>query len=390
MIGSTLLAPRASSDSGTWHDGDDRWYGSVAPPTKAGIRVNEEVAMSYATIFACVNKRAKTIATLPVYVVRDLPGGRRERVSDHLVRKWFTTRFNPEAMAVPTRWAMMANLDLWGNAYFEILFDRFGRKPIGMVLLYSKYMTVDRDQDGDLVYIYREPGKDKVELEPRRVLHIAGFGYNGIVGLSVIGLHRETAAIGLATTEFRAGFLGSGATAGTVITRPADAVKLTPVAEQNIVNSFNANHAGSGNAFKTALLSEGMTLGSIGMSMDDAQFVELSRYDRETWCGVYDVPPSMIHDNTRSTYTNAEQQAIQWVMGSLLPACVLIESSVDATFFDGTDLHLKINTDGLRRGDFKTRMHGYYTGRNSGLYCTNDMRRQIGRASCRERVSDYV
>jgi len=85
----------------------------------------------------------------------------------------------------------------------------------------------------------------------------------------------------------------------------------------------------------------------------------------------------MIHDNTRSTYTNAEQQALQWVKGSLLPVCVLVESAVDATLLsDEPDLHLKHNLEGLLRGDFKSRMEGYSVGRTAGLYCTNDMRRQ--------------
>ncbi len=376
MFGSTLLAPRADGGFATQGPGDDYWYRSRGAPTTAGVNVSEESAMGFPIIFTIVSKKSKAIATLPVHVFRDLPGDRKEKVADNPVQRMFTVRFNDEALAVPTRWAMMVNVMLWGNAYFEVIRNTMTGEVLAMRLLYSRYMTVDRDrQTSRLVYNYREPGAPPVSLPPEAVLHIAGMGFNGLVGMSVIGMVRGAAAMGLATTEFRAAFLGNGATTGLVVSRPNGVPELSDTAGIKLVNDIDERHQGSSQAFRTILLREGMTLDTIGMPMVDAQFVELSRYDRETWCGIFDVPPSIIHDNTRSTYDNNEQQGIQWTTGSLAPDCVLIESAIKATFFDGTDFYLKHNLDGLQRGDFKSRHAGYMTGRNGGWYSRNDIRR---------------
>lgn len=374
MIGSTLLAPRADGGWATRPAHDDYWYAPRGQPTVAGVEVTEELAMSYATIFACVNKLSKTLATLPVHVFLDLPDGRRQNMPKHPVRRMFNVRFNDEALAVPTRWAMMANLLLWGNAYFEVLRNQITGEPMAMRLLYSRYMTVERDaQTGRLVYKYREPGQPPVDLPPQRVLPISGLSFNGLVGLSVIGFMRETAALGIATTQYREAFLGNGAAPGIVIERPGDAPDLTGRAGENLVNDFDEKHKGSGKAFRTTLLREGMTLKTIGMSQVDAQFVELSRLTDQHICAGFDVQPPKVQDYSRATYDNLEQANMDWKVDSLIPWCVLTENAVNATLLDEPH-YLKHNLDGLARGDIKSRHEAYWLGRQSGLYDTDECR----------------
>ena len=374
MIGATLLAPRADGGFATYPPDHNYWYGSRGAPTVSGVEVSEELSMTFSTVFACVNKLSKTLATLPVHVFVDLPDGRRQNMPKHPVRRMFNVRFNDEALAVPTRWALYVNLLLWGNAYFEVLRNQITGEPMAMRLLYSRHMTVDRDkQTRRLTYEYREPGQIKVDLPPERVLHIAGLSYNGVVGLSVIGFMRETAGLGIASEEYRAAFLGNGAAPGIVIERPGDAPELTGSAGENLVNDFDDKHRGSGKAFRTTLLREGMTLKTIGMSQVDAQFVELSRLTDQHICAGFDVQPPKVQDYSRATYDNLEQANMDWKVDSLIPWCVLTENAVNATLLDEPH-YLKHNLDGLARGDIKSRHEAYWLGRQSGLYDTDECR----------------
>lgn len=375
MFGQAILGSQ-KPDGGfaTYPPDHDYYFTPRGAPTVSGVNVSEESAMGLDTVFACVNKLSKTIATLPVHVYKRLPGDRKENIPDHPVRRMFTVRPNDEALAVPTRWAMMANLLLWGNAYFEVLRDRRGT-PLAMALLLSRYMTVERDkQTGQLVYEYRAPGEGPVGLGPERVWHIPGMGYDGLVGQSVIGLARKAVGLGLAATQFREAFLGNAASPGLVLKRPKDAGSLSPEAGNQLVNSIDEKIKGSGNAFRTIFLREDMSLETIGMPQKDAQFVELTRYDTERICGIFDVPPAMIHDNANASYNTMEQQGLQWSIGSLTPPCVLIENAADAVLLDD-DHYMKHNLDGLQRGDFKSRQEGCMTGRQGGWLDTNDCRR---------------
>lgn len=375
MIGATLLGPRDDGGFATYPPDHDYWYSPRGAPTVSGVEVSEELAMTFSTVFACVNKLSKTLATLPVHVFLDLPDGRRQNMPKHPVRRMFNVRFNDEALATPTRWAMYVNLLLWGNAYFEVLRNQITGEPMAMRLLYSRYMTVERDkQTMRLVYRYREPGQPPVDLPPERVLHIAGLSYNGLVGLSTVGFARETFGLGIGTTEYRAAFLGNGAPTGMVLERPVDAPSLSGPAGENLVNDFDDRHRGSGKAFRTALLREGMTLKTIGMPMKDAQFVEqVQLTDRQVY-GIFDVQPPKVQDYTRATYDNLEQANMDWKTDSLIPWCVLTENAANATLL--TEPHyLKHNLDGLARGDIKSRYEAYSRGRQNGILATNDCRR---------------
>ncbi|NQT41301.1 MAG: phage portal protein [Planctomycetes bacterium] len=344
----------------------DYWYTPRAGPTVAGVAVNEDSSLTYATVFACVNKLAKTLATLPARVYERRGDQRIER-PEHWLNEVWTVRFNEETLALAGREAILANLMLWGNGYAETLTTNRGR-PAGLIPLYSRYMHPVRSRETrKLEYEYRPQSDPDRMLTPAQVLHVPGLSLNGIVGFSVIGYQRTTVAMGMAATKHGASFYGNSAIPGVVLKRPVDAPELSEDAAREVLAKWNEDFMTPGKSYRTALLEEGTEATTIGMPLKDAQFLESRQFQRVEICGIFDVPPSKIHDDTRSTFSNVEQKNMDWRTDSLVPWCVRLEQAVGAKFLGGTPYYLKHNLEGLVRGDLAARSTYYQKMLRCGL-----------------------
>ncbi len=332
---------------------DDFWYSPVGRDSGTGVAVNEDIALTYATVYACVNKLSKTIATLPIHVFERTGPHSTENLPNHWLATVWREMFNPDSLATPAREAMMANLLLWGNAYCEIVPTRNGNSAVLYPLL-SREVTPVRLEDGTIGFEHRPLCGPMVTLPASRVLHIPGLSLNGITGLSVIGYNRLTVGVGLAQVNHEAQFLRNGAVPLTVLERPVDAPDWTDDARNRVLKDWKQDHGGQ-NRFSTALLEEGMTVRTIGMPHKDAEFLASREFNRTDICGIFDVPPSKIHKDDRSTFNNIEVKNHDWRSDSILPHAARIETAVRAKFFAGTGLYMRHNLDGLVRGDLKSR-----------------------------------
>lgn len=354
-----VFGPSASSVGRS--PADDFWYRPVLMPTQAGVDVNEDVALTHQTVYACVNKLAKSIATLPVHVYERLPNGNDRRAPEHWLQRLWQKAPNPEMSAASAREAFMANTLLWGNGVMEIQRTR-GGQPAYLWPLLTRFLTLKRDDNDTLYFEYNVPGEATRILSFDQVVNLAAFSTDGIVGRTPIQVARESVGLGLAARQFQSSFLKKGASPSVVLKHPGEVgTELSEPAAKRLINSFNEQHQGSANAGNAILLEEGTDITVIGMSLKDAQYLELGHALKEDICGMYDVPLSMIQDDKRATYANNEQKAIDWVVGSLLPWCVKIEAVVDNTLLNGGRRYfLKHELDGLMRGDTATRAE-YYT-----------------------------
>ena len=365
--------------SGGWVNrdpSDDYWYMQRGPKTQAGVNVSEDSAMAYVTVYACVAKRAKTIATLPITVVEKTAPKTRQPI-EHPLGELLSGWANPESTGLTVRETMMANLDLWGNAYVECKFDNDRRTLLSLIPLMSRDITPTRNEDGDLVYKHEPIGGEHRVLPAGDVWHIPGLSFNGITGLSPIGYNRETIGLGVAAGTMAASFFGNGAWAGGILKRDPEkqigGKPMTPEAGASLVASLEEKLRGPDKAFGIALLREGMTYEQlVSIPLVDAQFIELRKLQRIDICGIFDVPPSKIHDLENGTFNNVEQEDIGWVKDAILPASIRIEVSAKAKFFPDQPLFLRHNMAGLLRGDFKSQMEGFAIGRQWGIFSIND------------------
>lgn len=353
---------------------DDYWYQAVTGPTITGVAVDEDTAMTYATVFACVRVIAETIASLPLKVYEKIESGGKDDAPDHNLYDLLHVQPNPLMTSFQWREAVMAHVLLWGNAYSEISRDGTGR--IGALWpLNPSRMEIKSDDNNGIQYKYTPEGKNEaIFFDFDEIFHLPGLGYNGVSGKSPIQYHREAIGLGLASQELASRFFGNDASPPFVLKHPGH---LGEKAYDILQKNFQKTYGGLSNKFKFAILPEGMGIEKTGMPLAEAQFLETRRFQREEICGIYRVPPHLVGDLSRSTFSNIEQQSLDFVVNCIRPWLVRFEQAVLVKLFSRQDREsyfAEFNVDGLLRGDIQSRYNAYAIGRNWGWLSADDIR----------------
>ncbi|WP_097015248.1 phage portal protein [Anaerocolumna aminovalerica] len=347
--------------------------------TTAGKTVNERTAMQTTAVYACVRILAEAIAGLPLHVYRYRSDGGKERIPFHPLYHLLHDEPNPEMTSFVFRETLMSHLLLWGNAYAQVVRNGRGQTIALYPLLPSK-MDVSRASNGELVYTYYRdvdesglnPKGGYVTLRKDEVLHIPGLGFDGLIGYSPIAMAKNAIGMSLATEEYGAAFFANGANPGGVLEHPGVIKDI-----QRVKDSWNSAYQGSGNAHKVAVLEEGMKFQAIGIPPEQAQFLETRKFQINEIARIFRVPPHMVGDLEKSSFSNIEQQSLEFVKYTLDPWVIRWEQSLQQTLLLPSEkvvLFIKFNLDGLLRGDYQSRMNGYSVGRQNGWMSANDIR----------------
>ncbi len=362
---SRLLKPRASPKNSSYGSAYSFFFGS----TSSGKAVNERTAMQTTAVYACVRILAETIASLPLHTYKYTAGG-KEKAVNHQLYYLLHDEPNPEMTSFVFRETLMSRLLLWGNAYAQIIRDGRG-KVLALYPLLPDRMTVERTTDAQLYYEYRKD-TGYVILRPEDVLHIPGLGFDGLIGYSPIAMSKNAIGMAIATEEYGAKFFANGANPGGVLEHPG--VVKDPA---RIRESWNAVYQGSGNAHRVAVLEEGMKFQPIGIPPEQAQFLETRKFQINEIARIFRIPPHMIGDLEKSSFSNIEQQSLEFVKYTLDPWVVRREQAMQRALLspgEKKDYFIKFNVDGLLRGDYQSRMNGYAVGRQNGWMSSNDIR----------------
>jgi HK97 family phage portal protein len=338
--------------------------------TAAGKLVNEGTALQATAVYSCVRILAESLAGLPVHIYRYTDGG-RERVTDHPLSFLLHSQPNPDMTSFVFRETLMAHILLWGNGYAQIVRDGRGR-ALSLNPLLPDRIAVGRTDKGEKFYTL-DPNGDAKKLRKEEVLHIPGLGFDGLIGYSPIAIAKNAVGMAMATEEYGATFFGNGAHPGGVLEHPG--VMKDP---KRVKESWNAAYQGSLNANRVAVLEEGMKYHAIGIPPEQAQFLETRRFQLNEIARIFRVPPHMIGDLEKSSFSNIEQQSIEFVKYTLDPWVVRWEQALQSSLLLPSErdaLFIKFNLDALLRGDYTNRMNGYATARQNGWMSANDIRR---------------
>ena len=346
----------------------------------SGERVDEKSAMQIATVYACVRLLAETVAGLPLHLYRSKDSGSaKERATDHPLYKLLYRQPNPEMTSFSFREVMMTHLLLWGNCYAQIVRD--GKNGIlGLYPLLPENMEIDRDEKGQIFYIYHaytdeKPGENNKDIYFRRdeIFHVPGLGFNGLVGFSPIAMMKNALGTTLAVEKYGSSFFKNGAQPSGVLEHPG--VLKDP---SKIRENWSAVYGGANNAHKVAVLEEGMQYKAISLPPEDSQFLSTRQFGVNEICRIFRVPPHMVQDLEHATFSNIEHQSIDFVVHTLTPWLVRFEQAIvkDLLMEEEQDEYFpKFNVDGLLRGDYQSRMQGYATGISNGFLSPNDVHR---------------
>ena len=340
--------------------------------SNSGIDVDEESALKISTVYACVKVISETIASLPLNLLKELTNGDAEKAKQHPLYSVLKDVPNSEMSSFTFREMLMTNLLLWGNAYALIKRNKNG-EIVELYPLKSKNMVVERDMTTNAIkYTYTNNRGITKTYSPKQIFHIPAFSFDGIIGVSPITYAREAMGLALATEEFGARFFGNGARPGGVLEHPG--VLKDP---EKLRESWNKVYQGTANSHKVAVLEEGMKYHEIGMSPEDSQFLQTRSFQIAEICRIFRVPPHMVGDLSRSTFSNIEHQSIDFVVHTIRPWLVRWEQAITRALLseeERTIYYAKFNVDGLMRGDFVTRMNGYAIARQNGWMSANEIR----------------
>ena len=345
--------------------------------TTAGKSVTERSAMQMTAVYSCVRILAEAIAGLPIHLYRYTDAGGKEKALDHPLYMLLHDEPNPEMSSFVFRETLMTHLLLWGNAYAQVIRNGKG-EVIALYPLMPNKMTVDRDANGQLYFQYQRSieevgGKsESVILKPSDVLHIPGLGFDGLVGYSPIAMAKNAIGLSMAAEEYGAKFYANGAAPSGVLEHPS--VLKDPA---KVRNSWNAAFGGSSNSHKVAVLEEGLKYTPISISPNEAQFLETRKFQIDEIARIFRVPPHMVGDLEKSSFSNIEQQSLEFVTYTLSPWMVRWEQSLSKALLseeEKVSYFFKFNVDGLLRGSYHERMQGYSVGIQNGFMCPNDVR----------------
>jgi HK97 family phage portal protein len=330
-------------------------------------------------VYSCVRVLSETVAQLPLFVYERLERGKR-RAYDHPLHAVLHDRPNPLMTAFGFWETLVGHVCLWGNGYAEIEYDNGGR-PVGLWPLRPDQMVDIRRAGYELNYVYQLPDGKQQVLQGWRVFHARGLSGDGIRGYSPIrDAARGLVGMGLAVEEFGARFFRNGARPGGILQHPG---VLDDDGFERLKATWQASYGGLSNAHRLAILEEGMTYQQVGVPPDEAQFLESMKFNRSQIASIYRVPPHMIGDLERATFSNIEQQSIEFKIFTMEPWLVRLQQTINMQLLGeegatpGAGRYFaEFLPDALLRGDTASRYQAHAIAIQNGWMSRNEVREQ--------------
>jgi HK97 family phage portal protein len=341
--------------------------------TAAGVPVSPDVAMRDATVYACIRIRSGLPATLPLDIKRRVDAKTREDASDTRVAQLL--RRKPNRWQTPSQFKRMlqAHNLLRGNGYAMIVWSR--GEPIEMIPMHPDRVKCEQLDDLSLKYTYTRRDGRTVILKQSEVFHLVGLTLDGVHGVTPMTYARETVGLSLAQMQAGASVFRNGPRASVVLEHPA---RLGEDGRANIRASLDEYRAGGDSEGKALILEEGMKIGDLSMTAEDAQWIESRKFSRTDLAMFWGVPPFLIGDTEKSTSwgSGIEQQTQGFLTFSAEDDLTMWEETIqrDLIVDPASPLYARYNRAALVKGDIKTRTASYASALQWGWLSPDEVR----------------
>lgn len=362
-----IIGPRAADPAM-----DDRYFQPVGRLATAGVTVTPDTAMKVSAVYRCVALLSNAFAALPYGTFRRLEKGRKE-IPDHEATQIFMVRPNPYQAPFVFKRLMMGHLVLRGNAYARIVDGSDGKEL--WPLHPDRISGPELLPSGRLRYKYLRPdtNQNEILMGGLDILHVSGLSTDGLRGLALSDNAMDSIGLALATEQYGSKLFSQGVRLAGVLKAEG---KLDDKARDYISRSFRENFGGQKGAHGVPVLEQGMEFQQIGMSADDAQFLETRKFEVSDIARWFGIPPHMVGDVERSTSwgSGIEAQSVQFVQYGLMPWLVLWEQEIERAFISEEDVYGRFNVSGLLRADAQARSQVQRTYVEIGVLSPNDVR----------------
>ena len=353
-------------DSRSWDYESGGWAGGGRNPS--GVRVDPESALRATVVLACVRVLSASVAGLPLHLYRRLASGGKELARENPLYRVLHTTPNEWQTSYEWRETLMLHLLTHGNAYCEI---RGAGESRQLIPLHPSRMKVDRLPTGRLRYTYREDGGASTVYSQDAVMHLRWLSDDGVNGMVPVEVAGDAIGFARALEIHGAAFFGNGARPGLVLTTDQ---MLSPEAAENTRNQWERAHRGPDRSHRVAVLQGGLKIDSFGGNNQESQFLESRRFAVEEVCRIYGVPPHLVGDLSRSSFSNIEQQSLDYVQNGLMPWLRRFESAITRDLLTDDETFAEFDVRGALRADAAGRSAFYSTMAQLGVFSVNEIR----------------
>lgn len=351
-------------------DTDDFWY-QESP--SMGRWASPDSAMGIGAVYACVDVYTRSAAVLPIGLYRRGKGTDRERVQDHPLAGILGLRPNGYMTHYQFIQLQLRHVLTGGNSYAQVMRNRRG-EVTRLLPLHPSRVTPRLNLDSGALEYEFQMGAEKRIFKAREILHFKALSHNGLLGVSPITEARLEFEVMEALNQQSATLFRNRSVPPLALIHPST---MTDQQSKRMRDSWQAAQTGA-NYGKAAVLEGGMRIERLGLSAEDAQFAERVQLSIQSAARIFGLPPHMIGELSKATFSNIEQQSIQYVVYSLLPWLKTMEESMMFTLLNPDEektYFIEFLVDGLMRGDFKTRQEGLAVQRQNGVITANEWRR---------------
>jgi len=354
------------------------WFQPVGMRTASGATVDATSALRLSAAYACIRILSESFAVLPFKLYKPSADGRSKTLqTQHWLVRLFTKK--PNRFQNPFEWREMlqGHLALRGNAYCQII-DGPGGSIAELLPIHPDRIQVERLENGSWRYRYTTLTGETEYFTRQEIWHIRGLSSDGVVGLSPIELEREVLGAALAAQDYGNRFFANDAKpTGGWIEVPGT---IADQAARDKLKDAVQGAASGVNRHKTMVLDRGMKYHEVGLTNKDSQFLESRQFSRTEICAIWRVPPHMVGDLSRATFSNIEQQSIDFWVGTMHPWTERWEAAIEALLIDTPDEDLCVEFDFRRllRGDAISRAAYSHSGVLDGWLTRNEARELEG------------
>ena len=341
----------------------------------------EMQAMKLPAVNACIEIISDSVAKMPIYL---MDGETRERVPDHPAVRLLTGRPTEALTAFDYHKLMESRRIAYGNAYALILRDKWGQ-PVELLPIAPGYMLPILDTNARLWYVGINPKTNEYrKFWPTDVLHYKAFSTDGLEGISYLRRGAETIEAALQAQRYESNYYRNGGQVGGILTTDTDlSPKPTTIGgekvdiKSKIRAEWESIHSGADNAYRIAVLDNGLKYTPLTATNRDAQFIESKAASVEDIARLFNIPFYKLGAGKESYAANT-QAAIEYIQRTLSPIVseheqedthkLLLESECSR------GLQLRRNMMGELRGDWTARAAWYKAMREIGAYSVDDIR----------------
>lgn len=348
------------------------WLWGMGNVTSSGKMVSFDDALKVTAIFCCVKILAEGISTLPLHLYKRLKPKGKERAWSHPLYEILHDVPNDNMDSAEYFSYAMVYLTMRGDLFSRKVYNGFGELT-ELIPMHPDRVRVEVESNNSPVYIIKNNGKEE-RLTKEWVFHVKGLSLDGIRGLSVIDYARESAGLALAAEEHGAKFFSNSVTPSGLLVHPQ---KLGKEAFDRLEQQWKQKYSGSANAHNTLILEEGMKFEAMSLTNEQSQFIETRKFQISDIARWFRVPPHMIGDLERATFSNIEQQSLEFVNYTLRPWIVRFEKAIKRQLLTKKEREkyfAEFLLDGLLRGDSLSRAQKLQIERQNGIINANEWR----------------